>query len=462
LAAPVAAASIAVLPFADMSPGKDQEYFADGISEEILNTLARLDGLKVVGRTSSFSFKGKGEAAAVIAGKLQVAHLLEGSVRRDGNRVRISAQLVSARDGFQVWGESFDRELTGVFAIQDEIARAVVNALKVKLLPGRESASAPHLPANPEVYSQYLLGLQYLRRGASDRNFRLAAEAFEKAIALDSSFAPAWANLANPLWYFADIAATPAARAEAWKRAFAATERAISIDPFLPAAYLSRGRLRWLAWDWAGAQADVDRVLALDPNSSKAHQLRGRILATMGRPKEAIAEFRRAIDLDPLDNQGWLYLNQPYRVLGNMGSARDVLTRSRELAPEGTFISLQLAIQSVLEGQPAVALAEFERLPHDGYRLWGAALAHQALGQAAAARQALDALKEQFADTMAYDIAILHARWGERDAAFEWLDRAYRQHDGGIVAVKSSIFLRPLRDDPRYIALLRKMNLPVD
>jgi len=462
LAAPVAAASIAVLPFADMSPGKDQEHFADGVAEEILNTLARLDGLKVVGRTSSFSFKGKGEAAAVIAGKLQVAHLLEGSVRRDGNRVRISAQLVSARDGFQVWGESFDRELTGVFAIQDEIARSVVNALKVKLLPGREPASAPHRPANPEVYSQYLLGLQYLRRGASDRNFRLAAEAFEKAIALDSSFAPAWANLAYPLGYFADIAATPSASAEGWKRAFAATERAISIDPFLPEAYLARGHLRWATWDWAGADADVDRVLALDPNSSKAHKLRGRICTTMGRPKEAIAELRRAIDLDPLDYQGWLFLNQPYRVLGNMGSARDVLMRSRELAPEGFYISLQFAVQSLMEGQPAVALAEFERLPNEAWRLLGTALARQSLGQAAEARQALDALKDRFADTMAYDIASLHARWGERDAAFEWLDRAYRQHDGGLVGIKIAISLQSLRDDPRYIALLRKMNLPVD
>jgi Tfp pilus assembly protein PilF len=337
-----------------------------------------------------------------------------------------------------------------------------VNALKVKLLQGREPVGASRRPANPEVYSQYLLGLQYLRRGASDRNFRLAAEAFEKAIALDSSFAPAWANLANPLWYFADIAATPVARAEGWERAFAATERAISIDPFLPEAYLARGRHRWLTWDWAGADADVDRALALEPNSSKAHKLRGNIRATMGRPKEAIAEFRRAIDLDPLDYQGWLFLNQPYRVLGNMGSARDVLTRSLELAPEGTYISLQFAMQSLLEGQPAVALAEFERLPNEGYRLWGTALARQALGQAAAARQALDALKDQFADNFAYDIAILHARWGERDAAFEWLDRAYRQHDGGLVAVKISIFLQPLRDDPRYIALLRKMNLPVD
>ncbi len=454
--------SIAVLPFADMSPQKDQEYLSDGIAEEILNALSRVEGLRVTGRTSSFSFKGKGEDVSAIAGKLHVAHLLEGSVRKEGNRVRISAELVSARDGFHLWSETFDRELTGVFAIQDEIARAVVDALKVKLLPGRESARVDRRPVNPEVHEQYLLGREHMRRGIAERNVRLAAEAFEKALALDSGYAPAWAGLSRALWLLGDHAATPAGLAEAHQRSLAAAEKAIALDPGLPDGYLERASVRQLTWDFAGAQADVERALALSPGDAREHVGRGSILMSLGRVREGVATLRKAVDLDPLYGRPWVLLAQAQIELGDMASARADLERARELAPDGPFVWHLLGVTSLLEGQPAAALAAFERSPRENFRMMGVALARHGLGQTAAAQEALDALTTRFADTGAYQIAAVHAWRSERDAAFEWLERAYRQHDGGLVKVKYDPLLRPLRGDPRHQALLRKMNLPVD
>jgi TolB-like protein/Tfp pilus assembly protein PilF len=391
--------SIAVLPFADMSPQKDQEYLSGGIAEEILNELSRVDGLKVAGRTSSFSFKGKGEDSAVITRRLNVAHLLEGSVRKDGNRVRISAQLVRGRDGLHLWSETFDRDLTGVFAIQDEIARAVVEALRVKLLPAQEPASADRRSPNPEVHEQYLLGREHMRRGIVERNLRLAAEAYKKALALDPDYAPAWAGLSWALSLLGDQAATSAGRAEAQQRSLAAAEKAIALGPGLPDGYLERAYIRQSAWDWAGAQADLERALALSPGDAREHVGRGSILMSLGRVREGVETLRKTVDLDPLYGRPWVLLAQAQIELGDMATARAALERARELAPDGPFVWHLLGVTSLLEGQPAAALAAFERSPRETFRIMGVALARHGLGQTAAAQEALEALTTRFAAT---------------------------------------------------------------
>src|SRR2546428_1107998 len=242
--------SVAVLPFADMSPGKDQEYFADGIAEEILNALAQVEGLHVSGRTSSFSFKGKPTDLAEIGRRLNVATVLEGSVRKAGSQMRITAQLVNTSDGFHVWSRTFDRDLTDIFPVQEEIARDVVAALKVRLLPGRAPSTKWMRTSNPEVHSQYLLGLEFDRRGSTD-DWRRALAAYEKALALDPEYAPAWAGVSFAtfsleVFYSAEL------QGDLGQRALAAADRAIALAPEFAEGYRARALVRrQILFDWA-------------------------------------------------------------------------------------------------------------------------------------------------------------------------------------------------------------------
>src|SRR5438105_4044927 len=257
--------SIAVLPFVNMSGDRDNEYFSDGITEELLNLLAKVPGLHVVARTSAFAFKGKNEDIGAIARELHVATVLEGSVRKAGDQIRIATQLINAADGYHLWSETYDRKLTDVFAVQDEIARAVVAALKLKLLPGQAPTSKDHRTSNPEVYTQYLLAKQLFTRDTRDGYIR-AAQAFEKAVALDPAFAPAWAGLAVATFWVSDTAETPDAIAEGQRQARAAAEKAVALDPNLAEGYAARGFVRGsVEWDWTGAGADFEHALALSP-----------------------------------------------------------------------------------------------------------------------------------------------------------------------------------------------------
>src|SRR5712692_3379610 len=244
--------SIAVLPLVNLSSDKEQEYFSDGLTEELLNLLAKVPGLRVAARTSSFAFKGKNEDVGAIAQKLHVTNVLEGSVRKAGDQIRITTQLIKAADGYHLWSETYDRKLTDVFAVQDEIAKAVVAALRLKLLPAQEPTSKR--TSNPEAYNQYLLGRQLYARSTTD-GFRRAKEAYQKALALDPGFAPAWAGFANAEWWIADSAETVAAIAEGKRQALAAAEKAVALAPDLPDGYLARGSIReGDKWDWSGAR----------------------------------------------------------------------------------------------------------------------------------------------------------------------------------------------------------------
>ena len=256
--------SIAVLPFLDLSQAKDQEYFCDGISEEILHALAKVDGLRVVGRTSSFSFKGKSVNASEVGEKLNVANVLEGSLRREGNRVRITAELINTRNGFHLWTETYDRELAGVFALQDEITRSIVDALKIKLagaLPAQQQR-------NTEVYDLYLQGL-YFSNKSSEEDLRRALNFFQRAVEKDPTFSRAWTGIAK-VWYFlADVYVKPL---DAYPASKEAALKAIALDEKDAEAhcYLSEAK-RVLDWDLAGADAELKRALELDPNSAPAH-----------------------------------------------------------------------------------------------------------------------------------------------------------------------------------------------
>src|SRR4029453_6778698 len=260
--------SVAVLPFVDMSQNKDQEYFADGLAEELLNLLAGIPELRVIGRTSSFQFKGRNEDLRLIATKLGVASLLEGSVRKSGNRVPITAQLIKAADGSHLWSETYERDLSDIFKVQDEISSAVVAALKVKLLPQKVRASAPYRTASPEAYNEYLLGRQFFNRGSAE-DFRRAVTAYRRAVELDPMFASAYAGLAVSE---NEVARAPGNTLEevqaAQARALAAADRAVELDPGMSEGYAARGFLRFnINWDWAGAEEDLSRAFELDPGS---------------------------------------------------------------------------------------------------------------------------------------------------------------------------------------------------
>jgi TolB-like protein/Flp pilus assembly protein TadD len=464
-------ATIAVLPFADLSPLKDQEYFADGIAEEILNALAHVEGLHVPGRTSSFFFKGKRVRLSDIGRDLNVAAVLEGSVRKEGNRVRVAAQVVDVAGGYHLWSETYDRELTGIFVVQDEIARAVVDALRVELLPGGGPIVKEHRTTNPDAYNAYLLGRHFFDLGTSDALHRAVA-AFEKALTFDPEYAPAWAWLSVAILnsdVYLSQAGSLADMDKAVQRATAAADKAVVLAPDLSDSWSARAWMRTcISWDWAGARADFGRALTLNGRSANILLRRGQLLAILGHLSDAIAITREVIGIDPLWPWAWYFLASYYNATGQPELARDAANRALEIAPEHIHAIRELGLSHLLTREPAAALAVFERHSWEVIRLAGTALAHHDLGNVEPEQNALDVLRERFADGEAYEIALIYAWRGDRDTALEWLDRAFIQRGGRGVsrlhfrAVKYEPLLRSIRDDPRYITLLRAMNLPVD
>jgi len=458
---PALTPSIAVLPFADLSPQKDQEYFSDGLSEELLNLLAKTPGLRVAARTSAFAFKGKNEDTGAIGQKLHVASILEGSVRKAGDRIRITAQLVSASDGYHLWSETYDRKLTDVFALQDEIAQAVVGALKLRLL--HAPTSKDRRTANTEAYNQYLLGKQFFRRNNVD-GFRRAQQAYEKAVELDPGYAPAWAGLALATFWVADSSESAAALAAGQERAVEAADKAIALGRDLPDGYLARGFVRIpIRWDWEGSRADMEQALALRPGDPDTMvEYATMALRPLNRLQEAIAALRKAAESDPLNPRIWSALGNSLAMNGQRVPAREAFNRSLEISPDQSFTPYNMALTFLVDGQAADALATSQRSTNEVFRLAGAALAQHALSREREAQQALDQLIARWGHAAAYQIAQNYAWRGEQDRAFEWLERAVKQRDGGLVNVKVDPLLRKLHGDPRYAALLKKMNLPLD
>ena len=446
--------SIAVLPFVNMSSDKEQEYFSDGLAEELLDLLAKTPGLHVIARTSSFSFKGKSEDIPTIASKLKVANVLEGSVRKSGTRLRVTTQLIRADNGEHIWSETYDRELKDVFKVQDEIAGAVVAALKLKLAPTQESSS--HGTTNTEAYNQYLLGRQFWNRRNLD-GYRRAVEAYRKAISLDPDYAAAYAGLATAQNYVADATGDLAG----FKQAQAAAEKAVALAPEQADGYVARGYIRTtVSWDWVGAEADLAKALELDAGDSTVQRRYGQLLASLGRLPEAIAATKKAIELDPLSEPAWQTLEQFLISRGDFSAAHEANRRALEINPESAYALNDLGMIQLLQGHAAEALETFRKIETGMFRLTSLAMVEHTLGHAKESQQALDEAIAKHASDAAYQIAEAYAWRGEKDKAFEWLERAYRQEDGGLSAVKLDPLLVSIRSDPRFHALLRKINLP--
>ncbi len=451
---PVSDKSVAVLPFASLETDKNHENLADGLSEELIDLLARSPQLHVPARTSSFYFKGKSEDAASIARQLHVAYLLEGSVHQTGERLRVTVGLLRGDTGYRLWTQTYDRNLKDVFQIQEDIAGAVAVALKAQLLPAPATAN-PYRTDSPQAFDHYLLGHMLLSRydPADDRR---AEDEFRKAISLDSGYAIAYAGLAYAQQNIAGYDGNTAKVREAISNA----NKAIALAPDLSAAYATRGELTTLfLWDWNAARADLEKALALAPQSAWALQVYATLLVPLGRLPDAVVAFRKAVEYDPLSSLRWQGLCLGLQWSGDYAASRQSCQRALEIAPDSDGARFYAAATEVLDGHPQAALDLIRPIRFAPMRLFPMTLAEHALGHEPKARRALEELVQNYRQSYAYQIALAYAFLGETDNAFEWLERAYRQHDGGMPELKIDPFLKDLHRDPRFDVLLAKMQM---
>ena len=458
-AKPISDKSIAVLPFVDLSEKKDQEYFSEGLSEELIDLLTKIPELHVPARTSSFSFKNKAANIADIGRELSVAHVLEGSVRKSGNHLRITVQLVRTDSGYHVWSETYDRDLNDIFKVQKEIAAAVVIALKVSLLEGE--ATSASATSNTEAYTLYLQArslFQHARNPAEDQR---VFEYLHRALKLDPKFARAWAALAFCRVgdaSYSDTPLDPSGRAEARE----AAELALKLDPKLSDSHLAMGRFLFqVEWDWNAAEAELRRAIALDPNNADAlYEMANLLSAVMGHFDEAAELAQRAVARDPLYAWNYQQLAGVYYFSARLADAEVANRKALELSPTDAALRSYLVWTLLARGEPAAALAEMERQTEDRYRQIALPLALDALGRVSDADRELAVLQGKYAGNSAYWIAVTYANRRDLSKAFAWLDRAYQQREQYLSGMRWDPLLRNLRSEPRYRAFLRKMKLP--
>jgi len=450
--------SIAVLPFVDMSEHKDQEYFSDGLSEELIDMLTKIPDLRVPARTSSFYFKGKQATIADIAKALGVSHVLEGSVRKSGNTLRVTAQLIRADNGYHVWSETYDRKLDDIFQIQDEIAKSVVNELKVSVLGGTIPRATP--TANHDAYLLYLQAKELQYRGNSLDSSRKAINYLHEALKLDPEFSQGWVTLATFLaanYNLFDVEPHDEARA----LIYSALDHARKLEPSPLPIHVVLGRVLYeVDWSWQAADAELKQAIELEPGNSEAHRLAGYLATTYGRFDEAIEQSEKAIELDPL--QPWNYIARGYAAYrsGRLAQAEANFRTALDLAPGSGKFHCLLGAVLITRGQRESALAEMKKESNPRFRHVGMALALGALGQLNESDKELRTAEQKFGDEMGYWIAMVYAARRDPDRAFAWLDRAFNVYGEGITWIKGDPLLSSLVEDPRYKALLQKMRLP--
>ena len=462
------ATSIAVLPFVNRSASADDEYFSDGLADELLNVLAKIRGLRVAARTSAFHFKGKDTTIAEVGQTLNVATVLEGSVRKAGQRVRISVQLVKVSDGYHLWSETYDRTLEDIFAVQDDIAQSVVKELRSTLL-GEEANS----DANDEVKAEVARAGR--GRGLSTEAHRLALqgrhmierltrddvirgiEYLREALQLDSDNAVAWVDLARAHLNAAGHAWGSVGEGVAAARK--AAERALTIEPDLSEGHAVLGRIRlYFDWDWKGAKASYRRAMELAPGNAVGLHGAGILANNEGRIEEALDLYRRAVDQDPLSAAAYQRLGMACLAAGRLAEAEATLRKSIELAPQRIVAHSSLAFVLLAQGSLDEAREEAERESEEVYRLLALTAICRAQGRPEESNQALQTLVERDSANAAFQIAEAYAMCDELDMAFEWLERARAQRDPGLAEINGSHLLRSLHGDPRWNAFLKKMG----
>jgi adenylate cyclase len=461
--------SIAVLPFVNVSNDEENEYFADGVAEELLNVLSKIKGLRVASRTSAFSFKGMQVDIPTIARKLNVGAILEGSVRKAGNRVRITAQLIHVATDSHLWSRTYDRTLEDIFAIQDDIAQSVVKELRTTLLGETAGAKADEeaiaavatavkgRSTNPEAHRLFLQARHFIDRLTPEDTTKGIAY-LKEALVLEPEFALAWAELGRAYATEADWGWVP--QAEGYGRAREPVARALALEPDLAVGHAGMGHLQTAHdWDWRGAEASFRRALELAPGNILALHDAGVLAEITGRFEEAIRLHRRAVEQNPLSDAAYFRLGCAFLVADRLAEAVAAMRMALELAPNRSVARGWMAIVLFLQGYTEEALAEALREPSGGFRLLALAIIHHAAGRRTEADAALQELTEKYADVAAHQIAEAYAARGATDLAFKWLERAYDQRDSGTGWAMVDPLLRSLHADARWDPFLRKMGL---
>lgn len=461
-ASSVTSQSIAVLPLNNESGDPAQQYFSDGLSEDLINALSQFDGLKVISRHSSFQFRDSRDDAKAIGAKLGVTHLLEGSVRRAGDEVRISAELVNAADGSTLWSQQYDRPYTDLFKLQDEITQAVAGELKMRLLENSRAAAQDDRPrsGNLAAYNAYLQGNFYFARG-TEVDWRKAIDAYATATRLDPDYALAWSALSDTWIGVAGAFLGGTQAQQAYAQARAAATAALALQPTLAAAHAAHGHLLLFAdFDWTGAQDAYRRAQQLAPNDGSALFNRGHLLATLGQPTQAIALVRRALPTNPLNADWHVSLASYLSALGRLDDAELSIRKAIELQPAAVAFHVELTLIGIQRGDFRAALAAARQEPAGAWQDVALALAQQISGDPAAADAALKNLIDRDATQASYQIAEVYALRRDADNAFVWLDRAWAARDPGVGSLLVDPYILRYRDDPRFTAFCKKIGLP--
>ncbi|PYJ90938.1 MAG: hypothetical protein DME62_16185, partial [Verrucomicrobia bacterium] len=410
--------SIAVLPLLNESGDPRDEYFSDGLSEELIAALGQIKELKVIGRSSSFRFKDRKEESKTIGEKLGVTTLLEGTVRKQGERVRIVAELINAADGIELWTQTFDRELKDIFAVQAEIANAVAASLKITLLGADERSTTKPATTNTEAHNAYLLGHYYFQRRNLE-DYRKAVSYFDEAIRLDPDYALAYAERSEAWSLIGDLTGQ---RTTAWPKARSDAEKAVAIAPELAEARAALGWVRFFAdWKFAEGLSEIKRAKELSPANPTANDLLARVIIYLGRLDEAERQARQAVELDPLSIPPQNNLARVLFVEGKLDEADAIARKAAELQPAAASSRRWQVLVAVQRGDGETALREAQLEPDEGYRRFELALAQYVRGDRKAADAALADLIANGRDQLAYQIAEVYAVRGEADKAFEWL-----------------------------------------
>lgn len=445
--------SIAVLPFVNISDDASNEYFSDGVSEEILNALTQVDGFHVVGRTSSFAFKNRNEDLRKIGRALNASHVLEGSVRKSDQRVRVTAQLIKVSDGYHAWSGSFDRDLEDIFAAQDEIAAAVTGALTSRLLETFNKSRE----TGPEAYSRYLQGLHFVRSGTIS-DVQKALELFQQVVNLDPEYAPAWAGITEAYWYLISYGAIKN-RGEAIRAARQANQRALALDDRLAEAHAGKALLiANFDQDWTAARQALNHARAVAPGNTRILAQSGQLASSVGDFEASVEQLRRVVVLDPLFTTGHIWLSLSLIALRRFDEARGTVLQALNVNPNRSILHMILSKILLLQGDFAASLEQAQQEPDAFWRQYALAACLYSLKRRDEADRVFQTMIDSYSDVGPFQIAELHAWRREPDEAFRWLECARKVRDNGLIELLVSPYLAALHADPRWTVIARKLG----
>ena len=451
---------LAVLPFENLTGDPNKEYLADGLTEETISHLGRLnpEQLGVIARTSVMGYKNKDERLDQIGRDLSVQYVLENSLRESGGHIRITAQLIQVKDQTHLWSQDYDYLAKDILSVQADVAKAVAREIRLRLNSQQQAELAQPRPVNRDAFDAYLQGRYFFQRN-TDKDTDMAAKYFERATQLDPSYALAWVGLSRVRNWQGNVGLISSE--EGHRLAREAVERALALNPNLAEAHTQMGRIKLqVDFDWAGADASIQRAIALEPGDSDVVRVAAGSATILGRFDEALPLNRRAVDLDPLNADSWEQLAETEYFMGQLDKAAADFKKALELSPDSWLSHVFLSQIYIAQGPPQDALPEIELVRSDPFRAFLYAIAYYALGRKKESDTALSEFVTKYHADAAYQIAEIYAFRNESDEAFEWLDRAYAQRDPSMMSTKVDPLLKSLHNDTRFAALLKKLNLP--